>query len=142
MKKTAIEFLISKIESNSNPSLTQKELKESIEQAKEMERKQIIDAYKQGQFEFDGDMIRESHAEQYYNETFKKQTMKQTAIEFLISKIESNSNPSLTQEELKESIQQAKEMEKQQIIDAYNEADTFPQSYHNAENYYNETFKK
>jgi hypothetical protein len=41
--------------------------------------------------------------------------MKQTAIEFLISKIESNSNPSLTQEELKESIQQAKEMERELI---------------------------
>jgi hypothetical protein len=43
--------------------------------------------------------------------------MKQTAIEFLISKIESNSNPSLTQEELKESIEQAKETEKQQLSD-------------------------
>ena len=51
---TAVEWLISKIERNENPSLTQKEVIEYIEQAKEMEKqqqgyseeevKQIIDA--------------------------------------------------------------------------------------------------
>lgn len=41
MKQTAIEWLISKIEVNSNPSLTQKEMIGYIEQAKEMENQQI-----------------------------------------------------------------------------------------------------
>jgi hypothetical protein len=64
--------------------------------------------------------------------------MKQTAVEWLEDKIQSD----MTFIEILGLIRQAKEMEKQEIIDAYNEADTFPQSYHNAENYYNETFKK
>ena len=41
-----------------------------IEQAKEMEKQQIIEAYKQGQY--DGDTIRDTDAEQYYNETYGK----------------------------------------------------------------------
>jgi hypothetical protein len=40
MKQTAVEWLISKIEVNSNPSLTQKEMIGYIEQAKEMEKQQ------------------------------------------------------------------------------------------------------
>ena len=89
--------------------------------------------------------------------------MKQTAIEFLISKIESNSNPSLTQEELKESIQQAKEIENQQMIEFAEYVATYPDKNRNVngemlhskskydgaertidllEQYYNETFKK
>lgn len=66
MKQTAIEFLISKIESNSNPSLTQKELKESIEQAKKMEKEQIENAW------YAGDKDGAIHEfEYYYNNTFK-----------------------------------------------------------------------
>jgi len=38
MTQTAIEWLVSKIESNTNPKLTQKELIERVEQAKEMEK--------------------------------------------------------------------------------------------------------
>jgi len=38
---TAVEWLISKIERNENPSLTQKEVIEYIEKAKEMEKKDI-----------------------------------------------------------------------------------------------------
>ena len=44
-------------------------LKEKIDQAKQMEKEQIIDAYKQGQY--DSEPIRETDAEQYYNETYK-----------------------------------------------------------------------
>jgi hypothetical protein len=39
-----------------------------IEQAKAMEKEQIENAYKQGQH--DSEPIRETDAEQYYNETF------------------------------------------------------------------------
>jgi hypothetical protein len=61
MKQTAVEWLhyVSK----------QRELdKFDWEQAKEMEKEQIIYAYKQGQY--DGDTIRDTDAEQYYNETY------------------------------------------------------------------------
>jgi hypothetical protein len=40
MKQTAVEWLISNIESNINPKLTQKELIERVNQAKEMEKEQ------------------------------------------------------------------------------------------------------
>jgi hypothetical protein len=89
MKQTAIEFLISKIESNSNPSLTQEELKESIEQAKEMEKQQMIKfaeyvaKYPDKNKNVNGEMLHAKSKydgaertvdllEQYYNETFKK----------------------------------------------------------------------
>jgi hypothetical protein len=64
--------------------------------------------------------------------------MKQTAVEWLRQELLKRDMDT----SIKDLFEQAKEMEKQQIIDGYNEADTFPQSYHNAENYYNETFKK
>ena len=69
-KQTAVEWLISKIEVNSNPSLTQKEMIEYIQQAKELEKQQIIKAaYDNMGNNFDPNMGR---AEQYYNETFKQ----------------------------------------------------------------------
>ena len=78
--------------------------------------------------------------------------MKQTAVEWFANELFSSMVENLitTKEivktlnyfDVQKMLEQAKEMERQQIIDAYNEADTFPQSYHNAENYYNETFKK
>jgi hypothetical protein len=48
MKQTAVEWLISKIEVNSNPSLTQKEMIGYIEQAKEMEKQQMKEMYLKG----------------------------------------------------------------------------------------------
>ena len=89
MKQTATEFLISKIESNSNPSLTQEELKESIQQAKEMEKQNMIEfaeyvaIYPDKNKNVNGDMLHAKSKydgaertidllEQYYNETFKK----------------------------------------------------------------------
>jgi hypothetical protein len=59
----------------------------------------------------------------------------QTAIEWLLSQ-----KMALTSEEFDEIVQQAKEMEKQQIIDAYkygNQSDV----YFKPEQYYNETYK-
>ena len=60
-----------------------------------------------------------------------------TAVEWLFEQVWINPVSALPK-----ILEQAKEMEKQQIIDAYNEADTFPQSYLHAENYYSEIFKK
>jgi hypothetical protein len=43
---------------------------EILNKAKEMEKEEIMNAYIQGQY--DGDTMRDTDAEQYYNETFKK----------------------------------------------------------------------
>jgi predicted secreted protein len=57
-----------------------------------------------------------------------------TAVEWLVDKLKEN-GVNFWQEEI-EMIEEAKEMEKQQIIDAYNNGDN-----RSAELYYNETFK-
>lgn len=67
-KQTAIEWLVSNISSKIDKEYwcSQKEITEFVEQANEMEKQQIIDAYKYG--------IQDEYvigAEQYYNETYK-----------------------------------------------------------------------
>ena len=64
--------------------------------------------------------------------------MKQTAVEWLFEKIiDSNHDDNLY-----EILEQAKEMEKQQIIDAYNTSFLLrDKPYETADKYYNETFK-
>lgn len=66
MKQTAIEWLVEQF----NEIHTQRKWKEITDQAKEMEKQQIIDAYSEG--DINGIMNAEKRAEQYYNETFKK----------------------------------------------------------------------
>jgi hypothetical protein len=61
-----------------------------------------------------------------------------TAVEFAVEKLE-KFIPSGNQLVIGIILNQAKEMEKQQIIDA---CDIDKRSYDNAEQYYNETFKK
>ena len=66
--------------------------------------------------------------------------MEKTAIEWLIEKL--NNYDSKMIELFEKEISQAKEMEKQQIIDAF---EGFPLNTRNSQNgqeYYNETFKK
>jgi hypothetical protein len=62
--------------------------------------------------------------------------MKQTAVEWLAEQLFELKYPTLNQIEI---IQQAKEMEKQQIIDAWIAEDN-PLQRLKAEQYYNETF--
>jgi hypothetical protein len=63
MKQTAVEWLVKEIELG----LSEKGMKTAFEQAKEMEKQQIIDAYYEGkEYGF------KEHGEEYYNETFKK----------------------------------------------------------------------
>jgi hypothetical protein len=62
MKQTAVEWLWENIE-NTRPNL---EWYKILKQAKEMEKQQIKDAFNEGYFD-------EKSAEQYYNETFKKE---------------------------------------------------------------------
>jgi len=67
MKQTAFEWLIDQLFKLRYPTLNQIEI---MEQAKEMEKQQIIDAYQQGfnNAYFNNPLSKE----QYYNETFKK----------------------------------------------------------------------
>ena len=71
--KTAVEWLISRL---NKQGFAQVVTDEEIEQAKEMEKEQIIQAYEHGQN--NGYMYRDGNsniiqAEQYYNETFKSE---------------------------------------------------------------------
>jgi hypothetical protein len=69
MKQTAVEWFYQRI--------LAKDIKEVFEQAKEMEKQQIIDAFDEGKSdgyktarEWD-EMVIFSNSEQYYNETYK-----------------------------------------------------------------------
>lgn len=66
--KTAVEFLESKIFGDEIFSLSK-----VFEQAKEIERQQIIDAYIRGNYKSNRDMYwKEKDANKYYNETFNR----------------------------------------------------------------------
>jgi hypothetical protein len=75
--------------------------------------------------------------------------MKQTAVEWLVEQIKDYDFADIKDNEyyfiqiptwiLKEKIEQAKEMEKEQIIEAWN---TGTYAYNNGEQYYNETYTK
>lgn len=80
MEQTSVEFLVDKmlyIENEYdmkliNKSEYQAKRRDIIDQAKEIEKQQIVDAYRMGRY--DGDKIvmsKKFYAEQYYNETFK-----------------------------------------------------------------------
>jgi hypothetical protein len=62
MKQTAVEFLVDNLNYYYSPKWN-----DMLDQAKEMEKQQIIDAYWEGSSNWDN----ETEAEQYYNEQFK-----------------------------------------------------------------------
>ena len=64
MKQTAVEWLVKQLDGERH--LTKSEINRLIQQAKAMEKKQIIDACKQCSYSYE-------EAEQYYNETFKSE---------------------------------------------------------------------
>jgi len=61
MKETAVEFLVEQITNSTMP------VRKAIEQAKEMERTQIVKAYDKGEFNCG---VNET-SEQYYVKTYK-----------------------------------------------------------------------
>ncbi len=65
--KTAVEWLYEQILLT---PLDIRSINKCLEQAKEMEKEQIIDAYYQGDADSDNIHV---DAEQYYNETFKSE---------------------------------------------------------------------
>ena len=70
-----------------------------------------------------------------------KTNMKQTAVQWLIHKLITENEVSLKGENYK-LFELAKEMEKEQIIKAFNEGTFANDERVNAEQYFNETFKK
>jgi|688.fasta_scaffold860568_2 hypothetical protein len=70
--KTAVEFLIDEIIKLTGVNIQMDE--PIIEQAKQMEKEQIVNAYVKGQSDCEM-FTMVSEAEQYYNETFKSETI-------------------------------------------------------------------
>jgi hypothetical protein len=69
MKQTAIEYLIEEIERNTGLNYLYEE--DYVIKAKEIEKQQIIDAYRRSTYQFEVDAkINCRTAEEYYNETF------------------------------------------------------------------------
>lgn len=68
-KQTAVEWLLEELKTCIHRDEVADLILDLQEQAKAMEKEQIEDAYKQGQH--DSQPIRETDAEQYYNETYK-----------------------------------------------------------------------
>jgi hypothetical protein len=71
MKKTAVEWFASQIKGGQ--LITNQKFKELLEQAKEMEKEQITDAFSEDNYECKGYTKVNLSAEQYYNETFKSE---------------------------------------------------------------------
>jgi hypothetical protein len=83
MKQTAVEWLYERLERMiPRSALYDIDKREYFKQAKEMEKKQVIDAYKKAHedgYHFEGSVsdyesegLEKHLAEQYYNETFNK----------------------------------------------------------------------
>jgi hypothetical protein len=72
MEQSAVEFAVNKL-SNLIPSGNQILIRAILIEAKEIEKQQIIDAYKDStsQFSVDARIDYPKSAEQYYNEQFK-----------------------------------------------------------------------
>jgi hypothetical protein len=84
---TAVEWLLKELDINPKATI----LKDLIEQAKEMEKEQIIDACNQTEFEdVDGMGIHDTitKGEEYYNETFKTKKMKSKTLQERADKAE------------------------------------------------------
>jgi len=63
--------------------------------------------------------------------------MKQTAVEWLVEQLDGERH--LTENEIKRVIEQDKEMEKEQIVNAYNDCE-WTGDHEDGEDYYNKTY--
>ena len=73
MTQTAVEYIIDKMQNAQWEYTSWTERKEIIEQAKEMEKEQIIDAYDLGslsEMQYPNPKTVIENGEQYYNETY------------------------------------------------------------------------
>ena len=67
-KQTAVEWLIQW--SKENPIAFQSDYYAAIEQAKAMEKEQIMEAYDSGLFDGSMDIVKDRMYKKYYNETY------------------------------------------------------------------------
>ena len=72
MKQTAVDWLFTQMSNILAGYETELNQSQMLEQAKEMEKEQIIDAWMDDRFPLDKDWVKQC-AEQYYNETFKQE---------------------------------------------------------------------
>jgi len=75
MNQTAVDFIKLKLEEYGDPymcQITWEEFDSIIEQAKEMEKQQIVDACNLQRNDYKGMPTYNKSGEQYYNETYKK----------------------------------------------------------------------
>ena len=68
-QQTAVEYIIEKLQSTQWEYTPWPERRKIIEQAKQMEKEQIVDAHYQG---YRNDIGTTEVSEQYYNETYNK----------------------------------------------------------------------
>ena len=74
MEVTAVEWVLQYLKNvKPNEFCSIEKIKELLEQAKEMEKRQIIDSFNKGFITDQWDKSKENKAEQYYNETFKSE---------------------------------------------------------------------
>jgi hypothetical protein len=78
MKQTAAEWFAKELESYGDPQFCEiewEQLDSLMQQAKEMEKEQIIESYCQGCFDIskDENIFPRETSEQYYNETYKSE---------------------------------------------------------------------
>ena len=135
MKQTAVEWLQQALE---DTILTQEQIMQTIglfEQAKDIDAERAYDIYEKW---FWDNLPSKSSSEgklsqkEFYNRYFK---MKQTAVEWLVEQI-------IKEKGLVDlDIQAAKEMEKEQIKDAYKQGTCHHGDGYTATEYYEETFK-
>ena len=70
MAQTSVEWLLQYLNNvKPNEFCSIEKIKELLEQAKEMEKKQIIDAYNEAYY---GDKYKWKGSEEYFNQTFNK----------------------------------------------------------------------
>ena len=65
--------------------------------------------------------------------------MKQTAVEWLVEQLDGEKH--LTENEIKRVIEQAKQMEKEQIVNAYNDCE-WTGDHEDGEDYYNKNYNQ
>jgi hypothetical protein len=76
MKQTAVEWLVEEFKEKLTGNNLPNWVLDVIQQAKEMEKEQIIDSYRDGRSDQQSDRPSKFYnrmAEQYYNETFKQE---------------------------------------------------------------------
>ncbi|NBO22032.1 hypothetical protein EBU94_01655 [bacterium] len=113
MKQTAVEFLQEALSIHFT-SEQERQFMGLFQQVLEMEKEQIIHAHEHGNSTYSVGVPYHIAAEEYYNETYKKNNM--TAVEWLINEMHKREQ-GLIKTSYNHLFDAAKEMEKEQMIE-------------------------